>query len=70
MFQETTYLELSEPGGGTHKFYEVTVDGPQLTMRYGRIGDRGRVKSTSYADNARARQEAAKKIGEKVRKGL
>jgi outer membrane protein assembly factor BamB len=69
MSQETTYLELSESGGGAHKFYEVTVDGPQLTMRYGRIGDPGQAKTTSYADNAHARREAAKKIGEKVRKG-
>ncbi|WP_428963757.1 WGR domain-containing protein [Micromonospora fluostatini] len=69
MAQETTYLELSEAGGGAHKFYEVVVDDTTLTVRYGRIGDSGQVKSTAYPDNAKARAAAAKKIGDKVRKG-
>jgi outer membrane protein assembly factor BamB len=65
----TTYLELSEAGGGAHKFYEVQVDGVAVTITYGRIGERGAVRTTSYADAAKARDAAAKKIGEKVRKG-
>ncbi|MFI6822068.1 WGR domain-containing protein [Micromonospora sp. NPDC050187] len=69
MPQETTYLELSEADGGAHKFYETVVDGSELTVRYGRIGDQGQVKTSSFADNAKARAAAAKKIGEKVRKG-
>ncbi|WP_416902566.1 WGR domain-containing protein [Micromonospora echinospora] len=69
MAQETTYLELSEADGGAHKFYETVVDGCDLTVRYGRIGDQGQVKTSSFADNAKARAAAAKKIGEKVRKG-
>ncbi|MBM0274930.1 WGR domain-containing protein [Micromonospora tarensis] len=68
MSQETTYLELSEVDGA-HKFYEVVVDDATLTVRYGRIGDQGQVKTSGYPDNARARAAAAKKIGEKVRKG-
>ncbi|GAB2567904.1 molybdenum metabolism regulator [Paractinoplanes abujensis] len=66
---ETTYLELSEDSGSAHKFYEVTVDGVDLTIRYGRIGDRGQVKQSSFTTNDKARAEASKKIGEKVRKG-
>ena len=27
MSSERTYLELSQEGGGSHKFYEVVVDG-------------------------------------------
>ncbi|MBQ1018685.1 PQQ-binding-like beta-propeller repeat protein [Micromonospora sp. D93] len=68
MSQETTYLELSEVDGA-HKFYEVIVDNATLTVRYGRIGDQGQVKASAYPDNTRARAAAAKKIGEKVRKG-
>ncbi|MER6594152.1 PQQ-binding-like beta-propeller repeat protein [Micromonospora purpureochromogenes] len=68
MSQETTYLELSEVDGA-HKFYEVVVEDATLTVRYGRIGDQGQVKASAYPDNARARAAAAKKIGEKVRKG-
>ncbi|GIF14155.1 WGR domain-containing protein [Actinoplanes teichomyceticus] len=66
---DTTYLELSEDSGSAHKFYEVTVDGTELTIRYGRIGDRGQVKQSSFATGEKARAEASKKIGEKVRKG-
>lgn len=69
MPQETTYLELSEAGGGSHKFYEVTVAGTTMTIRYGRIGDQGQTKVTTFADGQKARAAAAKKIGEKVRKG-
>ncbi|NGM13755.1 WGR domain-containing protein [Verrucosispora sioxanthis] len=69
MSQETTYLELSEVDGAAHKFYEVAVDDTTMTVRYGRIGDQGQVKTTGYPDNARARAAAAKKIGEKIRKG-
>ncbi|WP_144127500.1 WGR domain-containing protein [Catellatospora sichuanensis] len=66
---ETTYLELSEADGGSHKFYEVVVDDTELTIRYGRIGDAGATTKSTFADNAKARAAAAKKIGEKVRKG-
>ena len=41
MSEERTYLELSEEGDGSHKFYEVVLKGKQLTIRYGRIGDAG-----------------------------
>ncbi|MEV0563189.1 WGR domain-containing protein [Dactylosporangium sp. NPDC050588] len=66
---QTTYLELSEDSGGAHKFYEVTVDGAEMSIRYGRIGDPGTLKTTTYPDHTKATAEAAKKIGEKTRKG-
>lgn len=66
---ETTYLELSEENGASHKFYEVTVDGAQMTVRYGRIGDNGQMKVTTLPSPERARAEADKKLGEKMRKG-
>ncbi|MDF2710726.1 MAG: molybdenum metabolism regulator, partial [Nonomuraea muscovyensis] len=64
-----TYLELSEDGGGSHKFYEVTVSGTQVTITYGRIGEAGQTKATVFPTEAKARAAAAKKIGEKTRKG-
>lgn len=65
----TTYLELSEEGGGAHKFYEVRRAGAQVTITYGRIGEPGQVKTTEFAGVEKAEAEAAKKIGAKVRKG-
>ncbi len=65
----TTYLELSQDGGGAHKFYEVTVEGLDVSVRYGRIGAAGQTQRSSFATADKARAAAAKKIGEKVRKG-
>ncbi|MFD3802521.1 WGR domain-containing protein [Streptomyces sp. NPDC058611] len=69
MARETTYLELSQEDGAAHKFYEVTVDGADVTVRYGRIGADGQVQSSSFPTVEKARAAAAKKVGEKVRKG-
>ncbi|MDQ3406249.1 MAG: WGR domain-containing protein, partial [Actinomycetota bacterium] len=69
MSAATTYLELSEDDGSAHKFYEVQVDSTSVTITYGRIGEQGQVRTASYADTAKAKSAAAKKIGEKVRKG-
>ncbi len=65
----TTYLELSQDGGGAHKFYEVTVAGTTVTVRYGRIGADGQTQTSSFPSVEKARAAAAKKVGEKVRKG-
>ena len=67
MATETTYLELSDQE--SHKFYEVTVDGAKLVVRYGRIGDPGQSTTTTLASADAARAEAAKKLGEKRKKG-
>ncbi|MEX0167984.1 WGR domain-containing protein [Streptomyces sp. LMG1-1-1.1] len=65
----TTYLELSQDGGGAHKFYEVTVDDLTVSVRYGRIGADGQTQRSTFPTAAKAQAAAAKKIGEKVRKG-
>ncbi len=67
MAKEITYLELSE--GTSHKFYEVTVEGASLTIRYGRIGDPGQSSTSTLASPEKAKAEAAKKIAEKAKKG-
>ncbi|GAA2278211.1 molybdenum metabolism regulator [Streptomyces ruber] len=64
-----TYLELSQDGGGAHKFYEVTVQGQVVSIRYGRIGAAGQTTTSSFPSVEKAQAAAAKKIGEKVRKG-
>ncbi|MFR9799148.1 WGR domain-containing protein [Streptomyces sp. MS06] len=65
----TTYLELSQEGGGAHKFYEVAVDGRVVRVRYGRIGSDGQTQTTTFPSAEKAQAAATKKIGEKVRKG-
>ncbi len=66
---ELTYLELSEDNGKSHKFYEVTVDGAKLTIRFGRIGDNGQVQVKELPSEEKARAEATKKLAEKAKKG-
>ncbi|MDQ0988920.1 WGR domain-containing protein [Streptomyces sp. V3I7] len=65
----STYLELSQESGGAHKYYEVTVDGHTVTVRYGRIGAAGQTQTTTFPTPEKAHTAAAKKVGEKVRKG-
>jgi outer membrane protein assembly factor BamB len=67
--EETTYLELSEEGGGAHKFYEVVIDDTKVSIRYGRIGDKGQTQVTTLATAAEAQTFAQKKIKEKTRSG-
>jgi predicted DNA-binding WGR domain protein len=69
MADQKTYLELSEDNGGSHKFYEVTVSGSSVTLRYGRIGDSGQSKTTKYKNPAEAAAEAASLVSAKKRKG-
>src|SRR4051794_39905871 len=64
-----TYLELSQEGGGSHKFYEVTITGSNVKVRYGRIGDKGQEKSTKFKNPAEAQAAADKQLAEKRRKG-
>ncbi|MCZ4122810.1 WGR domain-containing protein [Streptomyces sp. H39-S7] len=65
----TTYLELSQDDGGAHKFYEVTVNGTTVSVRYGRIGAGGQLQVSTFPTAEKAKAAAAKKIGEKIRKG-
>lgn len=63
------YLELSEEGGGSHKFYEVDITGLTLTIKYGRIGDSGQSQVKAFPTFDKAKAEAEKKIREKKGKG-
>lgn len=69
MSEEKTYLELSEADGVSHKFYEVIVNGTEVSIRYGRIGDRGQTQLKNYPTPEKAKAEATKKINEKIKKG-
>ena len=69
MSEEKTYLELSENEGVSHKFYEVIVQGIEVNIRYGRIGDKGKSQTKTYPTPEKAKVEAQKKINEKLKKG-
>jgi outer membrane protein assembly factor BamB len=50
-------------------FYEVTVSGKKMSIRYGRIGDPGQTQTKSFATPAAAKAEADKKIKGKLKDG-
>ncbi len=55
--------------GSSSKFWEVSVEGCDLTTRWGRIGTDGQSKTKSFATAAKAQAEHDKLIAEKVGKG-
>ena len=55
--------------GTTSKFWEVSVNGADLTTRWGRIGTSGQTKTKAFPDAARAQAEADKLVESKVEGG-
>ena len=51
------------------KFWEISLAGNTFTVRFGRIGTAGQSQTKSFADEMKARGEAAKLIAEKTKKG-
>ncbi len=56
-------------GGSSAKFWEISVAGREVAIRYGRIGTAGQSLTKSLIDDAAARRHADKLIGEKLAKG-
>lgn len=64
---ETQRFEMTT--GNSNKFWEVTLEGATLTVRYGRIGARGQRKVKDLASENAALVEREKLIAQKTRKG-
>ncbi len=60
-------LELTD--GQSSKFWEVSLDGAELTVRYGRMGAQGRSQTKTLETGDRALREVEKLVDEKLRKG-
>ena len=56
-------------GGSSAKFWEVTVVGQDVTVRYGRLGNDGQALSKTFPDNTKAQKHADKLIAQKTRMG-
>lgn len=61
--------ELRFQQGGSSKFWKVAVAGGEITVTFGRIGTKGQTVVKAFDTPERARREADKLIGEKLRKG-
>jgi DNA ligase-1 len=55
--------------GGSSKFWEISTQGVEVTVRYGRIGSQGRTHTETFPDEAKAARHVEKLIDEKTKKG-
>lgn len=63
----TRRFEFSE--GNSSKFWELTLQGTEVTVRFGRIGTQGQVNEKSFPDEAAAAKHAEKLVEQKLGKG-
>ena len=61
------YFESTE--GGSSKFWEIWMDGMDVTTNWGKIGTAGQTKTKTFADEAKAKKEYDKLLAEKTGKG-
>jgi predicted DNA-binding WGR domain protein len=54
---------------GTNKFWETVVNGPDLTVRFGRMGTKGQSQTKSFSTSDAARREQEKLVRSKLGKG-
>jgi len=65
----TNWRRFEFVGSGSEKFWEISLDGNQHTVRFGRLGSAGQSKTKTFADPDQARLDAAKLVAEKLAKG-
>jgi DNA ligase-1 len=56
-------------GGSSAKFWEITVEGAEHRVCFGRLGSSGLTKVKTFASNAAAERDAAQLVREKLAKG-
>jgi predicted DNA-binding WGR domain protein len=62
-------IHLEYRGGGSSKFWEISVDGRQHTVRFGKIGTDGRSQTKSFKTPALAKSDAEALTRAKLNKG-
>lgn len=55
--------------GTSSKFWELSLNGAEVIVRFGRIGTGGQAECKTFADAAAASKHAERKIREKLAKG-
>jgi DNA ligase 1 len=63
----TRRFEFSE--GNSNKFWEITIQGTEATVRFGHIGTAGQTSAKTFADAAAAEKHAETLIKQKLGKG-
>jgi len=55
--------------GTSSKFWEITTNNREVTVRYGRIGSNGQTQTKSFTSDTAAADHAEKQINSKLAKG-
>ncbi len=55
--------------GNSAKFWEITTNNREVTVRYGRIGSNGQTQTKSFTSDAAANTHALQQINSKLAKG-
>ena len=55
--------------GSSAKFWEITNNNREVTVRYGRIGSNGQTQTKSFTSDAAANTHALQQINSKLAKG-
>ncbi len=55
--------------GTSSKFWEITNNNREVTVRYGRIGTNGQTQTKSFTSEAAANTHALRQINSKLAKG-
>ena len=55
--------------GASSKFWEITTNKREVTVRYGRIGSNGQTQTKSFTSDAAADTHALQQINSKLAKG-
>ena len=55
--------------GTSNKFWNIDLQGGQITVTFGKIGTNGQTQVKSFADDAAAKKEHDKLVAEKTKKG-
>lgn len=61
--------DASRASGQAEKFWEITLAGPEIRVRFGKVGANGQTTLKSFPDELTAIREAEKLIAEKLKKG-
>ena len=61
------YFEFTDDK--SNKFWEISLEGTSVTVRFGRIGTNGQTQTKTFPDAAAAQQHHDKLVEEKTGKG-
>ena len=66
---EYSGADAENESGVASKFWEITVDGLEVSVRFGKIGANGQITAKTFDSEDEANEHAAKVIAEKTKKG-